>query len=119
MSSRFSAADRQNRGAAQVVRATDLLPIVAVMMVVVVVVMMMVMVPIVAAVPGDDHGTVVMVMMMVVILRKLHPRLITHGTLLLIHRLQDLAGIGDGLEEVGVGIGVQNIRRRRQRCGLS
>jgi|SRR5579871_6256694 len=119
MSSRFSAADRQNRGAAQVVRATDLLPIVAVMMVVVVVVMMMVMVPIVAAVPGDDHGTVVMVMVMVVILRKLHPRLITHGTLLLIHRLQDLAGIGDGLEEVGVGIGVQNIRRRRQRCGLS
>ncbi|SRR5579883_2329347 len=118
MSSRFSAADRQNRGAAQVIRATELLPIVAVMMVVVVV-MMMVMVPIVAAVPGDDHGTVVMVMMMVVILRKLHPRLITHGTLLLIHRLQDLAGIGDGLEEVGVGIGVQNIRRRRQRCGLS
>ncbi len=118
MSSRFSAADRQNRGAAQVIRATELLPIVAVMMMVVVV-MMMVMVPIVAAVPGDDHGTVVMVMMMVVILRKLHPRLITHGTLLLIHRLQDLAGIGDGLEEVGVGIGVQNIRRRRQRCGLS
>ncbi len=89
------------------------------MMVVVVMMMVMVMVPIVAAVPGDDHGTVVMVMVMVVILRKLHPRLITHGTLLLIHRLQDLAGIGDGLEEVGVGIGVQNIRRRRQRCGLS
>ena len=88
------------------------------MMVMVMVVMMMVPV-------RHDHDArgptpvMVVVMMVVMVLRKLHPRLITHGTLLLIHRLQDLAGIGDRLEEVGVGIGVQNIRRRRQRCGLS
>jgi len=87
-------------------------------MVMVMVVMMMVPV-------RHDHDArgptpvMVVVMMVVMVLRKLHPRLITHGTLLLIHRLQDLAGIGDRLEEVGVGIGVQNIRRRRQRCGLS
>jgi uncharacterized membrane protein YidH (DUF202 family) len=53
MSSRFSAADRQNRGAAQVIRATDLLPIVAVMMMVVV---MMVMAMIMAVVMGAVNG---------------------------------------------------------------
>lgn len=85
-----------------------------------VVVMMVMMVPV-----RHDHdargATPVMVMMMVVmvILHELHPRLVAAGTLLLIHRLQDLAGIGDRLQEVRVGIGVQNLRRRRQRRGLS
>ncbi len=87
---------------------------------VMVMVVMMMMVPV-----RHDHDArgptpvMVVVMMVVMVLRELHPRLVADGTLLLIHRLQDLAGIGDRLEEVGVGIGVQNIRRRRQRCGLS
>ena len=90
----------------------------SIVMMVMVMMMVVMMVPEIAAVPRDDHGAVV-VMMVVVILRELHLRLIPAGPLLLIHRLQDLAGIGDRLEEVSIGVGVQNLRRRRQRGGLS
>ena len=86
----------------------------------VVMVMVMVMMPV-----RHDHDArsttpvMVVMMMVVMVLRELHRRLVAAGALLLVHRLQDLAGIGDRLQEVSVGIGVQNLRGRRQRRGLS
>ena len=61
---------------------------------------------------------VVVMMVMVVILRELHPRGVA-GPFLLIHRPQQRAGIGDGRQQIGVGIGLQHLRRRRERRGLS
>ena len=62
---------------------------------------------------------VVMMMVMVVILRELHARRVTACALLFIHRLQQRAGIGDWCQQVGVGIGLQHLARRRKRRGVT
>lgn len=76
---------------------------------------MMVMVMMVMTAPV----VVVVMMVMVMILCELHARRAAARPLLLVHRLQDRAGIRDGRQQVGIGIGLQHLRRRRQRRSFS
>jgi hypothetical protein len=64
-------------------------------------------------------AVVVVVMMVMVVSRELHARHPGSGSLLFIHCPQNRAGIGDGRQQVGVGIGLQHLCRRRKRAGAS
>jgi hypothetical protein len=61
----------------------------------------------------------VVVVMVMVVLRELHARRPGSRALLFIHCPQNRAGIGDGRQQVGVGIGLQHLCRRRKRGGAS
>ena len=83
---------------------------------IVVVMMMMMMVP----VAPDDDGPVVMVMMVVMGLCELHASFRRCGRRAFIDHLQHRCGVGNGLQQLGVGIGLQDVRRlgRRGRRSL-
>ena len=68
--------------------------------------MMMVVVVVVMAVP---IMVMMVVVVMVMVLRELNACFAVRRAALLIHRLQDRAGVWDGLEQVGVGTSLQHV----------
>jgi hypothetical protein len=82
--------------------------------------MVMMVVVMVMPVPPDDDGPVVMMMVVMVSLRQLHSGLRRCGRRPFIDHLQGRRRIRDWLQQVGVGIGLQNIRLLgcRDRRGL-
>ncbi|MBV9457391.1 MAG: hypothetical protein JO141_07765 [Bradyrhizobium sp.] len=73
--------------------------------------MMMVVVVVMVPVAPDDDGPVVMVMMVVMGLGELHSGLCRGNWRAFINHFQRRRRIRDRLQQVGIGIGLQDVRR--------